>query len=258
MISVEEVPNMPHINEGNDVGEIIVDVIRKNNIKIIQNDVLCVASKVISIAENNIVNLNDIEPSPLAMSIHKDLQRKDPRVIQLIIDASGDPSGSRLDLDTNHISAWLPNGMRLTSAGIDKLNKDNVALIPKNADQSAHKIAKIVMNKLGVRIGVLITDSDGRVEKSASTQIAIGLHGVPALRISESTDSDGKVSRSEESYCDLLAASAALIMGQRGTNKPVVKISGLDYEYDTNSKIIDSLSRVPDNYIPMPHLDTES
>ena len=47
-------------------------------------------------------------------------------------------------------------------------------------------------------------------------------------------------------------------MGQRGTNKPVVKISGLDYEYDTNSKIIDSLSRVPDNYIPMPHLDTES
>jgi F420-0:gamma-glutamyl ligase len=67
MISVEEVPNMPHINEGNDVGEIIVDVIRKNNIKIIQDDVLCVASKVISIAENNIVNLNDIEPSPLGL-----------------------------------------------------------------------------------------------------------------------------------------------------------------------------------------------
>ena len=258
MMTIEAVPNMPQITEGNDVGEIIADVIRKNNFRVIQDDVLCVASKIISIAENNIVNLEDVEPGQLAMSIHKDLQRKDPRVIQLIIDASGDPSGGRLDLDTNFISAWLPNGMRLTSAGIDKLDKDRVALLPVNADQSAHHIAQTVMKKLGVRIGVVITDSDGRVEKAGSTQIAIGLHGVPALRVSESIDSDGKVSRAEETLCDLLAGAAALIMGQRGTNIPVVKISGVDYKYDTTNSAIDSLSRVPANYIRKPNLISET
>ena len=41
----------------------------------------------------------------------------------------------------------------------------------------------------------------------------------------------------------MLAASAGLIMGQRGTNKPVVIISGFEFEFDDKSTILESLSR---------------
>ena len=41
----------------------------------------------------------------------------------------------------------------------------------------------------------------------------------------------------------MLAASAGLIMGQRGTNKPVVIISGFEYEFDEKSTILEALSR---------------
>ena len=100
-----------------------------------------------------------------------------------------------------------------------------------------------------MKVGVIITDSDGRIEKEGATQIAIGLYGVPALRINETIDRvNGENTKSVETFCDLLAATAGLIMGQRGTNKPVVKISGIDYKFDENSKIIDSLSRVPEEY----------
>lgn len=116
-------------------------------------------------------------------------------------------------------------------------------------DISAKNISKTLQKIFNVKVGVIITDSDGRIEKEGATQIAIGLYGVPALRINETIDRvNGENTKSVETFCDLLAATAGLIMGQRGTNKPVVKISGIDYKFDENSKIIDSLSRVPEEY----------
>ena len=249
-IKVEAVPNMPHIEKGDNIGEIIVQSAIKAEFEIADGDILCVASKVVSTAEGRDIRLDDIEVSDLANQIHEQIPRKDPRVIQKIIDETGDPTGSRLDIDKNFVAGWLPNGMRLTSSGIDKIDPEHVMLLPKNPDTSARKIGEIILDILGVKAGVIITDSDGRVEKAGSTQIAIGLYGVPALRKSESTNPlTGEKKISEETFCDLLAATAALIMSQRGTNKPVVKISGVGYEFDENSRIVDSLSRVPEDYV---------
>lgn len=249
-IKVEAVPNMPHIEKGDNIGEIIVQSAIKAEFEIADGDILCVASKVVSTAEGRDISLDDIEVSDLANQIHEQIPRKDPRVIQKIIDETGDPTGSRLDIDKNFVAGWLPNGMRLTSSGIDKIDPEHVMLLPKNPDTSARKIGETILDILGVKAGVIITDSDGRVEKAGSTQIAIGLYGVPALRKSESINPlTGENKISEETFCDLLAATAALIMSQRGTNKPVVKISGVDYEFDENSRIVDSLSRVPEDYV---------
>lgn len=194
------------------------------------------------------IALSNVKPSELANEIHQKIPRKDPRIIQKMIDETGDPTGNKLDIniENQYIGAWLPNGMRLTSAGIDKIDSNHVMLLPENPDLSAKKISEIVQQKLNVRVGVIITDSDGRIEKLGSTQIAIGLYGIPALRVSESVDpATGKIKKSEETFCDLLAATAALIMGQRGTNKPIVRISGIDYIFNESSRITDSLGMVP-------------
>ena len=93
-----------------------------------------------------------------------------------------------------------------------------------------------------MNVAIIITDSEGRPDKRGSAQIAIGAYGIPPLRVSETEVDGGKIKRSEETICDMLAASAALLMGQRGFNRPVVRINGFDYKFDVDANINDALN----------------
>ncbi len=241
-ISIEGIPNIPFVEASQDVGEIILAAIESAGIELRDNDIICIASKVISIAEERVVKLTDIVASDTAQQIHQKVPRKDARIIQFIINQTGKDDASRVVVQDNYIAGGLPNGLRLTSAGVDKMDSETVILLPENSDQSAKLIGQKILESTGVNIGIIITDSDGREDKKGATQIAIGVYGIPPLRITESLMDDGKKSMTEETLCDMLAASAALIMGQRGTNKPAVLIRGVDYIFNPNVGIKDSLN----------------
>ncbi|HFP6038610.1 TPA: coenzyme F420-0:L-glutamate ligase, partial [Streptococcus pyogenes] len=46
----------------------------------------------------------------------------------------------------------------------------------------------------------------------------------------------------EETLCDMIAACAGLVMGQRGTGIPAVLIKGLDYKWSENTSIKEALN----------------
>lgn len=240
-IRVEALQGAPQIIAGDNIGEVIVRSAQETDFRLSTQDILCVASKAVSSAENNVIRLDQITPSDLAHSIHEQIPRKDVRAIQAIIDATGDPSGSRLEVRNNYIGGWLPNGLFLTSSGVDKLSSDELILLPRDADLSARQIGETIRERTGADIGVIITDSEGRPDKRGSAQIAIGTYGVSPLRFSEVTLEDGRVKRNEETICDMLAASAAILMGQRGFNRPVVRISGYEYAFNDKARIADAL-----------------
>lgn len=234
--------NIPRINVNDDISSIIVSTIIKNEIEIHEKDIICVASKVISISENRIVELSKYKPSSIAYEIHKKVPRKDPRLLQAIIEETGDLTGKRLSVGDNYIGAWLKNGLFLTSAGIDRYDERNIILLPNNADISAQIIGEKIKKIFDKNVSVIITDSDGRVDKLGSTQVAIGVYGIPALRYSTVIDISSKKDKIiSETICDMLAASAGLLMGQKGRNKPVVIISGFEYEFNNKSSIKESL-----------------
>lgn len=241
-ISIEAVPNMPQIVAGDNIGELIVNKSQETNFELKERDILCVASKAVSSAEDNIVQLNSIEPSDVAHKIHERIPRKDVRAVQAIIDATGDPSGSRLEVKDNYVGGWLPNGLFLTSAGVDKLGSEELILLPEDADTSARTIGHKILELTGINVAVIITDSEGRPDKRGSAQIAIGVYGIPPLRVSETELDGGRTKRNEETVCDMLAASAALLMGQRGFSTPVVRINGFDYDFTANASINDALN----------------
>lgn len=241
-ISIEAVPNMPQIVAGDNIGEIIVNKSQETDFELKEHDILCIASKAVSSAEDNIVQLDSIEPSDVAHTIHERIPRKDVRAVQAIIDATGEPSGSRLEVKDNYVGGWLPNGLFLTSAGVDKLGSKELILLPEDADASARTIGHKILELTGINVAVIITDSEGRPDKRGSAQIAIGVYGIPPLRVSETELDGGRTKRSEETVCDMLAASAALLMGQRGFNKPVVRISGFDYQFDEETTIGSALN----------------
>ena len=109
--------------------------------------------------------------------------------------------------------------------------------MPKDCDEIAEQIEEKLYEKTGKRVAIVITDSDGRIDKKGATQIAVGLYGINGLR---KTQSDGKTSI--ETICDMLAASAGLLMGQRGNMIPIVTIRGFEYEFDRDATIKDAVN----------------
>lgn len=237
MITIEALHNFPKIERKCNLSAEIIRTIKNKEFNIRDNDILCIASKLISKSEGLFVDLNSISPSQLALCLHQQISRKDPRLIQIIIDQTSDKSGKKLQISKNFIGGWLPNGLFLTSAGVDKIDAGTAIVLPKNCDEIAKRISDDIFDQLKVRVAIIITDSDGRIDKKGATQVAIGLYGVSGLRKSQYQDKTNV-----ETICDMLAASAGLLMGQKGKMLPIVKIHGIDYVFDKFATIRDAVN----------------
>lgn len=237
MITIEALHNFPKIERKCNLSAEIIRTIKNEEFNIRDNDILCIASKLISKSEGLFVDLNSISPSQLALRLHQQIPRKDPRLIQIIIDQTSDKSGKKLQISKNFIGGWLPNGLFLTSAGVDKIDAGTAIVLPKNCDEIAKRISDDIFDQLKVRVAIIITDSDGRIDKKGATQVAVGLYGISGLRKSQYQDKTNV-----ETICDMLAASAGLLMGQKGKMLPIVKIHGIDYVFDKFATIRDAVN----------------
>lgn len=237
MITIEALHNFPKIERKCNLSAEIIRTIKNEEFNVRDNDILCIASKLISKSEGLFVDLKSINPSQLALCLHQQIPRKDPRLIQIIIDQTSDKSGKKLQISKNFIGGWLPNGLFFTSAGVDKIDAGTAIVLPKNCDEIAKRISDDIFDQLKVRVAIIITDSDGRIDKKGATQVAIGLYGVSGLRKSQYQDKTNV-----ETICDMLAASAGLLMGQKGKMLPIVKIRGIDYVFDKSATIRDAVN----------------
>lgn len=237
MITIAQLSNFPKITSKCDISQIIVDTIKNEKFLIKNGDILCIASKLLSKAEGNFINLNTIILSKVAQNIHKKLPRKDPRLIQVIIDQTQDPTGKKLQIENNFIGAFLPNGLFLTSGGVDRYHDNMVLTLPRNCDEMARNIGVRIQQQLGAKVAIIITDSDGRIDKVGATQVAVGLYGISGLR-----RTTFKEKNNVETVCDMLAAASGLIMGQRGSGFPLVKISGYEYDFNLKAKLIHAVN----------------
>ena len=233
MITIEALHNFPKIERKCNLSAEIIRTIKNEEFNIRDNDILCIASKLISKSEGLFVDLKSINPSQLALCLHQQIPRKDPRLIQIIIDQTSDKSGKKLQISKNFIGGWLPNGLFLTSAGVDKFDAGTAIVLPKNCDEIAKRISDDIFDQLKVRVAIIITDSDGRIDKKGATQVAVGLYGISGLRKSQYQDKTNV-----ETICDMLAASAGLLMGQKGKMLPIVKVHGIDYVFDKFATIM--------------------
>ena len=233
MITIEALHNFPKIERKCNLSAEIIRTIKNKEFNIRDNDILCITSKLISKSEGLFVDLKSINPSQLALRLHQQIPRKDPRLIQIIIDQTSDKSGKKLQISKNFIGGWLPNGLFLTSAGVDKIDAGTAIVLPKNCDEIAKRISDDIFDQLKVRVAIIITDSDGRIDKKGATQVAVGLYGISGLRKSQYQDKTNV-----ETICDMLAASAGLLMGQKGKMLPIVKIHGIDYTFDKFATIM--------------------
>ncbi len=224
-LELEALLDFPMVQDGDCIAGQIASVMRANNLRFLDHDVLCVAQKVISKAEKRAVLLSDVTPSDAALRLAKETG-KDPALAELILRES-----TRIIRQSdNLIITEHKLGMVMANAGIDRSNiKDGYALLlPEDPDGSAREIHEYIRNHHGVHVGVIITDSIGRAWRNGITGHAIGVAGITALvDLQQTLDlNDRELLVTEVAVADEIAAAASLLMGQGAEGKPVVLVRG--------------------------------
>lgn len=233
-LELSPVPNIPLIQPGDDLAEIIWKSLCAASIELIDGDILVLAQKIVSKAENRLVYLPDISPSPRAMELAGQVQ-KDARLIELVLRESREVLRTRPGV----IIVEHRLGFVCANAGIDHSNVRGaygdpdlwVLLLPENPDESARRIRSALEARSLARIGVLVIDSHGRAWRMGTVGAAIGLSGMPALvDLRGEADMFGyRLQVTQVAAADELAAAASLVMGQANERTPLIHVRGFPY-----------------------------
>ncbi|WP_239334449.1 coenzyme F420-0:L-glutamate ligase [Frankia sp. CiP3] len=210
----------PELQPGDDLASTIADVLTRTGTELQDRDVVVVASKVVSIAEKRYVGLASVTPNAEALELSAKTG-KPAEIVQLILDSS---DSYFLATEKGPIIARHTLGYQLTSAGIDRAGTEGAWLLPLDPDASARALRDALISYTGSDVAVVIADSDGRADRRGATVISIGAAGVAPLRTTEHG-----AKKQEETFTDLIAAAAGIILGQRGRGAPVAVLRGISY-----------------------------
>ena len=219
----------PRVEPGDDLAALITASLAENGLSLEPGDVLVLAQKIVSKAEDCYVRLSEVEPSEEALDLARRAD-KDPRQAELILRESA----AIVRVRPGVVIVEHRNGYVHANAGIDKSNiqidpaDPRVLLLPRDPDVSAEDLRRALGELTGVAPQVIINDSAGRAWRNGTVGIAIGTAGLqPLLNQVGDEDMFGNVLEvTEPAVADELAAAASLVMGQAAEACPVVLVRG--------------------------------
>jgi coenzyme F420-0:L-glutamate ligase/coenzyme F420-1:gamma-L-glutamate ligase len=230
------IPALPIVQPGDDLAALIGNALASTGNPPQFGDVLVVAQKIVSKAEDRFVDLATVTPSEEARRLAADVG-KDPRIVEVVLSESTRVVRSRPNLMIMEHRL----GMVMANAGVDHSNvtpaggPDQLLLLPRDPDASAAQLHDALSARFGIDLAVVISDSFGRAWRRGTVGVAIGSAGLPAL-----VDMRGKpdlFGRTLEvtvvGFGDEIAAAAGLVMGQADEGQPVVLVRGLRWTAPT-------------------------
>ena len=209
-LEVFGIEGIPEVRPGDDLAAMIATAAASGDgTHLADGDVVVVTQKVVSKAENMLVEVDPDDPLS-----HKPLvEQESVRVLRR--------RGDLVISETTH-------GFICANAGIDLSNVDRgqAALLPRDSDKSARRIRDGLRAKAGVEVAVIVSDTFGRPWRRGLTDVAIGVSGIQAVVDLRGTeDSRGRVLQvTEMCVADEIAGMADLVMGKAtGTAAAVVR-----------------------------------
>lgn len=221
------------VEPGDDLVDLICNGLETMGESLQDGDVLVIAQKIISKAEDRYLDLRTVEPGEEAVRLGLEVD-KDPRKVQAILDESNEVVRSRpgvLIVEQKH-------GFVQANAGIDQSNipagdgdpDEMCLLLPVDSDASANRLRDAIMERCGVTVGVIINDSLGRAWRIGTLGLAIGVAGFTALEdYVGGFDIYGReLLVTQVGAADEMSAGASLVMGQTTEKTPVVLVRGYE------------------------------
>ncbi|NQX89123.1 MAG: coenzyme F420-0:L-glutamate ligase [Halioglobus sp.] len=231
-LEIIPIERFPEVEPGDDLVALIEATLVDNKFDLLPGDVLVLAQKIVSKAEDRYVCLSQVTVTPAA-AVLAEQSEKDARLVQLILNESREV----LRVRPGVIIVEHRNGYVHANAGIDRSNirqsADNprVLLLPLDPDASARALRGGLAARGFVAPPVIINDSMGRAWRNGTLGLAIGTAGLAPLR-NQVGDHDlfgNELEVTEPAVADELAAAASLVMGQAAEACPLVIARGVNF-----------------------------
>ncbi|MCA9910771.1 MAG: coenzyme F420-0:L-glutamate ligase [Anaerolineae bacterium] len=211
-----------------DLHQTLIDSLERAQITLQPGDVLAISSKYAAIAEGRTVRLDDIVVTPEAAAL-AERYAMNPTIAQLVMQ------------EADHIFGGIPgfllthkDGIISPNAGIDRSNipSGNAVLFPRDPYATAEQIRQMLLTRLGVQVGVILTDSWLMPGRLGTTGVALATAGFRPL-----ADERGKADLfgnamqvTVRGLSDQICAAAQLVMGERDEATPFALVRGADVQ----------------------------
>jgi coenzyme F420-0:L-glutamate ligase/coenzyme F420-1:gamma-L-glutamate ligase len=210
-VEVLALRGIPEVHPGDDLALLLEPALRGMGVR--DGDVLAVTQKIISKAEGRVVPARGIDW--VAAESRRVVARREEILIT----------------ETRH-------GFVCANACVDASNvaEGFVSLLPEDPDGSAEELRASIADRLGTRIGVVITDTFGRPWRRGVVNVAIGCSGLPALvDLRGSTDDRGReLTATIVALADEIAAASGLAMPKAG-RIPAAIVRGISMPVEPGS-----------------------
>ena len=211
---------IPKKGIGFDLFNVIVD----SKFEFKEHDILVISSKFVSMSENSLVSLKSVSSTLRAKELASRF-KMDEKIAQVALDES------------EYIVSGIPgflltinDGMIAPNAGIDKSNcpPGKIIVYPRDSFKSARKLHSKFLKKLGINVGIVISDSRLMPTRIGCTGIAIGVAGFEPVEDERGKkDLYGKKLKvTFKATADCLATTGVFVMGESNESIPVVVIRG--------------------------------
>ncbi|HXR53501.1 MAG TPA: coenzyme F420-0:L-glutamate ligase, partial [Acidimicrobiales bacterium] len=199
-VTVLPIRGIGEVHPGDDLNELLVAALEgPQGFELLDGDVVVVTQKVVSKAEGRLVEIDPEDRAAKAALVESEAVRILRRRGELVI------------TETKH-------GFICANSGVDLSNvaSGQAALLPVDSDRSARGIVAGLRHRLGVEVGVIISDTFGRTWRRGVTDVAIGCAGIAAVVDLRGTPDAGgrELQATEVCVADELASAAELVMGK--------------------------------------------
>ena len=224
------VVGLPEIEPGVNLGHMIAEAAERQGTPISHDDILVVTHKIVSKAEDRVVELSSVEPSEFAAA-YAAAAGRDPRLVELVLRES--TAIVRMDAERGVLITETHHGFVCANAGIDMSNvpdEESACLLPVDPDASARRIRAEVEKQTGIAPPIIISDTFGRAWRDGHVNFAVGIAGMdPMVDYRGTDDAHGRTMHvTTIAVADELAATAELVTA-KAINVPVAIIRGLPY-----------------------------
>ncbi len=184
----EELRIMPikgigEIAPGTDLGVVIYEAMRANQLALQRGDILVVTQKIVSKAEGRIVNLEEVQPSEFAR-IAAIQNKKDAQHVEVVLRESR----RIVRMDHGVLITETNHGFICANAGVDESNVNGareLTLLPIDPDRSAYELRRrlqqLTRAESALDIAVIISDTWGRPWRNGQVNMAIGVAGLTSI-----------------------------------------------------------------------------
>src|SRR5437016_13537300 len=137
-LRIVPIKGIGEIPPGTDLGVLIYEALQTNQLSLQQGDIVVVTQKIVSKAEGQVVNLNEVQPSEFAQ-IAAAQSKKDAQHIEVVLRESR----RIVRMDHGVLITETKHGFICANSGVDESNVNGereLTLLPADPDHSAREL----------------------------------------------------------------------------------------------------------------------